>query len=314
MEYRQLGNSELEVSEVGLGTWAMGNDFFGEVDDQESIGAIQMAIDNGINFIDTAPAYGDGHSEEVVGKALKGRRDSVVLATKCGVIRENGKFKINLEPDSVRQEIDDSLRRLDVDVIDLYQIHWPDEDTPIEKTLDPLLKAQEAGKFRYLGLSNFQPDQMDEVRALTDFVSLQPPYSLLKRNIEGGILPYCQQHDIGVVSYGTLAGGILTGKFKEIPEFEEGDHRDHFYKYFQEPTWSKVQKLLDVLREIAAERDVPVTQIAINWATQQPGITTALVGAKNADQAKANAAAGDWKLSDEERTQIAHAYQEIFGK
>jgi len=309
MKYKQLGNSDLKVSVVGLGTWAIGGDFFGDTDDEKSIGAIQAGIDNGINLIDTAPAYGDGHSEEVVGKAIKGHRDDVVIATKVGILRDEGKFINNLKPESVQQEIDDSLRRLDVDVIDLYQIHWPDPNTPLEDTLDTLSKIQEAGKFKYLGVSNFKPKLMDQVRERMDLVSLQPHYSLLRRNIEGNVLPYCRENNIGVLSYGTLAGGILTGKFKEIPDLAEGDYRDTFYDYFKEPTWSKIQKLLDVLRDIAEKRGVPVPQVAINWARQQKGITTALVGAKTTDQARSNAGAGNWDLSDEELNRIKDGYQ-----
>jgi len=309
MKYKQLGDSDLKVSVVGLGTWAIGGDFFGDTDDEKSIGAIQAGIDNGINLIDTAPAYGDGHSEEVVGKAIKGHRDDVVIATKVGILRDEGKFINNLKPESVQQEIDDSLRRLDVDVIDLYQIHWPDPNTPLEDTLDTLSKIQEAGKFKYLGVSNFKPKLMDQVRERMDLVSLQPHYSLLRRNIEGNVLPYCRENNIGVLSYGTLAGGILTGKFKEIPDLAEGDYRDTFYDYFKEPTWSKIQKLLDVLRDIAEKRGVPVPQVAINWARQQKGITTALVGAKTTDQARSNAGAGNWDLSDEELNRIKDGYQ-----
>ncbi len=309
MEYSQLGDSDLQVSVVGLGTWAIGGDFFGETDDDKSIGAIQAAIESGVNLIDTAPAYGDGHAEEVVGKAIKGRRDKVIIATKVGILRDGEKFINNLKPESVRKEIDDSLRRLNVDVIDLYQIHWPDPNTPLEDTLDELSKIQEAGKFKYLGVSNFKPKLMDQVREQMDLVSLQPHYSLLRRNIEGGVLPYCRQNNIGVLGYGTLAGGILTGKFKEIPDLAEGDYRDTFYNYFKEPTWSKVQKLLDVLRDIAEKRSVPVPQVAINWARQQKGVTTALVGAKTAEQARANAGAGQWDLSEEELKRINDGYQ-----
>lgn len=309
MEYSQLGDSDLQVSVVGLGTWAIGGDFFGETDDDKSIGAIQAAIESGVNLIDTAPAYGDGHAEEVVGKAIKGRRDKVIIATKVGILRDGEKFINNLKPESVRKEIDDSLRRLNVDVIDLYQIHWPDPNTPLEDTLDELSKIQEAGKFKYLGVSNFKPKLMDHVREQIDLVSLQPHYSLLRRNIEGGVLPYCRQNNIGVLGYGTLAGGILTGKFKEIPDLVEGDYRDTFYNYFKEPTWSKVQKLLDVLRDIAEKRSVPVPQVAINWARQQKGVTTALVGAKTAEQAHANAGAGQWDLSEEELKRINDGYQ-----
>ncbi len=309
MQDRNLGWTDLKVSRVGLGTWAMGDDFWGSVDDQESIRTIHAAIDNGISLVDTAPAYGNGHSEEVVGKAIKGRRDRVVVATKVGIQKPGGKLQKNLSPDSVRQEIEDSLRRLGVESIDLYQIHWPDPKTPLEETLEVLLKAQEAGKFRYLGVSNFDTALMDKVRSITELASLQPPFSLLQRDIEDEILPYCHEHNIGVLSYGTLSGGILTGKFREYPTFEEGDQRAKFYPAFNPKTWDKVQNVVDALREIASERNVPVAQVAINWATAQPGMTCALVGAKKPEQAISNAGAGQWELSNAEleRIQEAHA-------
>jgi len=287
----------------------MGDDFWGSVDDQESIRTIHAAIDNGISLVDTAPAYGNGHSEEVVGKAIKGRRDRVVVATKVGIQKPGGKLQKNLSPDSVRQEIEDSLRRLGVESIDLYQIHWPDPKTPLEETLEVLLKAQEAGKFRYLGVSNFDTALMDKVRSITELASLQPPFSLLQRDIEDEILPYCHEHNLGVLSYGTLSGGILTGKFREYPTFEEGDQRAKFYPAFNPKTWDKVQNVVDALREIASKRNVPVAQVAINWATAQPGMTCALVGAKKPEQAISNAAAGQWELSNAEleRIQEAHA-------
>ncbi len=312
MQDRNLGWTDLKVSRVGLGTWAMGDDFWGSVDDKESIRTIHAAIDNGITLVDTAPAYGNGHSEEVVGKAIKERRDQVVVATKVGIRKSGGKLQKNLSPDSVRQEIEDSLRRLGVETIDLYQIHWPDPKTPLEDTLEVLLKAQEAGKFRYLGVSNFGTDLMDKARTITDLASLQPPFSLLQRDIEDEILPYCNEHDIGVLSYGTLSGGILTGKFREYPTFEEGDHRAQFYPAFNPKIWDKVQNVVDVLREIASERNVPVAQVAINWATAQPGMTCALVGAKRPDQAISNAGAGQWDLNNAELERIQEAYATNF--
>ncbi|MFW5688811.1 MAG: aldo/keto reductase, partial [Spirochaetota bacterium] len=229
MDYRTLGTTDLKVSAVCIGTWAIGGDFWGDVDDQNSINAIHAGLDHGANFIDTAPAYGAGHSEEVVGRALKGRRDKVVLATKVGVRRTKTQFIHDLSPESIREEIDDSLRRLDVDVIDLYQIHWPDNKTPFEDVMAVLTKAQEAGKFRYLGVSNFSVEQLEDIRQYGEIVSLQPHYSLLKRDIEGTIVDYCVDNSIGIINYGTLAGGILTGKFKELPDLPEGDNRDNFY-------------------------------------------------------------------------------------
>ncbi|MFW5812665.1 MAG: aldo/keto reductase [Alkalispirochaetaceae bacterium] len=309
MEKRVIGSTDLEVSVVGVGTWAMGNDFFGSVDDRKSIEAIETSIDSGVNLIDTAPAYGAGHAEEVVGKAIKGRREEVVIATKVGINRTPTSFDRNLRPESIRQEIDDSLRRLGVDVIDLYQIHWPDPKTPLEDSLEELVRARDAGKYRYLGVSNFDTALMDQAREQAGIVSLQPQYSLLVRDAEEELLPYCRKHNLGVLSYGTLAGGILTGKYTEIPELPEGDNRDRFYKFFQEPEWTAVQGLLKVIREIAGAHGVTPAQVASRWAIEQPGITSVLVGAKNGDQAAANAKAGEFELDEGDFENIEEAYR-----
>lgn len=310
MQFRKLGSSTLSVSVVGLGTWALGDDFWGSVDDRESIKAIHAAIDAGINLIDTAPAYGAGHSEEVVGKAIKDRRERVIVATKVGVLRRGKEFVRSLKPESVRAEIDDSLRRLGVDVIDLWQIHWPDASTPLEDTLGEIERIRAQGKFRYLGVSNFDIPLMEKARAVSEIVSLQPHYSLLERKIDAEILPYCASHGVGVLGYGTLAAGLLTGKFTEVPKFAPGDHRDNFYPFFAEPLFGRVQQLLSVLSEIAVERKVTVGQVATNWAISQRGMTTALVGAKNVAQAAQNAAAGDFSLSAEELARIERGYRE----
>ncbi len=304
MKLRNLGNSGLQVSAVGLGTWAMGNDFFGQVDDRQSIETIQTAIDNGVTLLDTAPAYGSGHSEEVVGRAIAGRRDQVIVATKVGTFRRGDRFVRDLKPASIRKQLEDSLRRLNLDVIDLYQIHWPDPDTPLEESLGELARLKEEGKYRHLGVSNFSVEQMETVRQHMELASLQPHFSLLERRIESEILPFCRNQGIGVLGYGTLAGGLLTGKFREIPTFSEGDTRYQFYDFFREPIWTRVQKLLDVLRRIAEERGVPVSHVATAWAFQQEGVSCVLVGAKNRDQAISNAAAGNLELDANELSQI----------
>lgn len=313
MRYKRLGNSDLVVSVVGLGTWAIGGDFWGSVDDALSIKTIQRAIDCGINLIDTAPAYGNGHAERIVGEAIKGRRDKVIIATKCGVLRDGPRFIRTLKPETIRKEIDESLRRLGVDVIDLYQIHWPDKNTPLEDSVNELVKLRQAGKFRYLGVSNFDTKLMEQIISMTDIVSLQPQYSLLERSIEKDVLPFCREKGIGVLTYGSLGGGILTGKFKERPKLEKGDHRDRFYPFFHEPLWSKAMQLVDVLREIAYEVGKPVAHVAINWVNQQEGVTSALVGAKTPEQAEQNAGAGEWELSEEHLKRIEAAYKNIFG-
>ncbi len=309
MKYNKIPYTDLNISAVGFGTWALGDAFFGKVDDQQSVEAIQSGIDHGINFIDTAPAYGAGHAEKVVGQAIKGRRDKVIIATKLGIERTKDDFLNNLKPERIYQEIDESLERLGVNQIDLYQIHWPDPDTPLEESVEALMKIKEQGKFRYLGVSNFTPELLDEIRSMTEIVSLQPQYSLLRRQAEETVIPYCQENDLGIISYGTLAGGILTGKFKNIPDFDEKDNRFMFYNFFKEPEWSKIQNFLDVLREIAKERNVPVVQVTINWTIQQIGITSALVGAKNPEQIKINAQAADFELDGEELERIEQAWE-----
>ncbi|MFN2339987.1 MAG: aldo/keto reductase [Halanaerobium sp.] len=301
MKYRYLGNSNLKVSAVGLGTWAYGNDTFGEVDDQQSIKAIRKAVKSGISLIDTAPAYGDGHAEEVVGRAIEGIRDQVVIATKCGVHRDGSKYVKDLSPERIRKEIEGSLRRLNIEQIDLYQIHWPDPNTPLEKTVKELLKLKKEGKFKYLGVCNFGVGLMDQISEMTDIISLQPHYSLLKRDIEGAALPYLIENNLGALSYGTLGGGILSGKYKERPQFDDDkENRAGFYPFFKEENWPQTQSLIGLLKEIAEEHNQTPAQVAINWAINRPGISTALVGAKNEKQARENAAAADFELSEAE--------------
>ena len=310
MDYSKLGDSDIQVSSVGLGTWAMGNDFWGEVDDVESIAAIQASIEAGINLIDTAPVYGSGHSEEVVGRAIAGRREQVVISTKCGNKRTADGFVRDFSPAFLRQGIEDSLRRLGTDMIDIYFVHWPDPNRPLEPGIEELVRLHKAGKFRHLALSNFGIDLIEQVRAAVEVICLQPHYSLLKRDIENDILPYAEKEGLGVMSYGTLAGGILTGKLREIPEFPAGDNRSRFYSYYEQPIWDKIQSLVDVLREIAADHDTSPASVAINWTLSQPGVTSVLVGAKRADQARQNAASREWALSNDEGERIEKAYDE----
>ncbi|KXS50235.1 MAG: aldo/keto reductase [Halanaerobium sp. 4-GBenrich] len=312
MKYRHLGNSNLKISAVGLGTWAYGNDTFGEVDDQQSIKAVRAAVDSGINLIDTAPAYGDGHAEKVVGKAIQGIRDKVVIATKCGTHRDGPKYVRDLSPERIRTEIENSLKRLDIEQIDLYQIHWPDPDTPLEESVEELLKLKKEGKFKYLAVCNFGVELMQEISEMTDIISLQPQYSLLKRDIENKIIPYLLDNNLGTLSYGTLGGGILSGKYQERPQFDdEKDNRAGFYPFFKEENWEQTQSLITLLKEIAAENGQSPAQTAINWSINRPGITTALVGAKNEKQARENAEAADFSLTKTEMTELTKKSDEV---
>jgi len=312
MKYRYLGNSNLKISAVGLGTWAYGNDTFGKVDDQQSIHAIRAAVDSGINLVDTAPAYGDGHAEEVVGKAIAEIRDKVIIATKCGTHRDGPKYIRDLSPKRIRKDIEDSLRRLNIEQIDLYQIHWPDPDTPLEESVEELLKLKKEGKFKYLGVCNFEVELMEQISEMTDIISLQPQYSLLKRDIEAKILAYLIENNLGALSYGTLGGGILSGKYKERPQFDdEKDNRAGFYPFFKKENWPQTQSLISLLKEIAEDHNQTPAQIAINWSINRPGITTALVGAKNKKQARENAAAADFELSESEMIALTHESDKV---
>ncbi len=313
MEYRRLGKSELNVSVIGLGTWAIGGKFWGHTDEAAAIAAIQKAIDSGINLIDTAPIYGEGHSEEIIGKAVKGHRHQVVIATKCGARFKGPDLVNDLTPKSIRKEVEVSLKLLGTDVIDLYQCHFPDPNTPIEETMAEMAKMKAEGKIRAIGVSNFDAVLLRRTQKVAQIASNQVGYSMLNRGIENELIPFCLEQDIGILAYGPMGGGILTGKYKQKPKFEGGDARTWFYNFYEEPLWSKVQALLKELEKIAARHGKPVSHVAVNWVRQQPGIASALVGARNPQQAEANAAAGDWQLSAEDLSSIEKTVSQTLG-
>ena len=305
MKFRKLGQSDLNCSVIGLGTWGMAGSFWGKVDDDQSIATIRAGLEAGINLIDTAPVYGDGHSEEVVGRALEGlKREDIVLATKCG--------RFTCETEKIRQELETSLKRLKTDYIDLYQVHWPDDKVPFEETFGELENMRKQGKIRYIGVSNFSVEQTEEASKYCQIVSTQPQYSLLVRDIEKDILPYCVEKNIGILSYGSIGAGALTGKFKEKPVFKEDDECASFYTFFQEQNWPKTKQMIDTLEEIAASHGKPTVHAAINWVLKQKGISVALVGARTPEQVRMNAQAADWELTDEENAKILQAYDRIF--
>ena len=305
MKFRKLGQSDLNCSVIGLGTWGMAGSFWGKGDDDQSIATIRAGLEAGINLIDTAPVYGDGHSEEVVGKALEGlKREDIVLATKCG--------RFTCETEKIRQELETSLKRLKTDYIDLYQVHWPDDKVPFEETFGELENMRKQGKIRYIGVSNFSVEQTEEASKYCQIVSTQPQYSLLVRDIEKDILPYCVEKNIGILSYGSIGAGALTGKFKEKPVFKEDDERASFYTFFQEQNWPKTKQMIDTLEEIASSHGKPTVHAAINWGLKQKGISVALVGARTPEQVRMNAQAADWELTDEENAKILQAYDKIF--
>ena len=309
MQTRKLGFSDLHLTIVGLGTWAIGGEWaygWGPQDDAESIGAIRRALDLGINWLDTAPAYGLGHSEEVVGRAIAGRRDEVIIATKCSLVwDENRKVGGRLKAESVRREAEASLRRLNVEVIDLYQIHWPNPDEDIEEGWGVIADLIKEGKVRYGGVSNFSVAQLRRVQPIHPVASLQPPYSMLRRGVEDELYPYCAANDIGVIAYSPMQAGLLTGKFtrERVESLPNGDWRKRSEE-FQEPQLSVNLALVDKLRPIAERNGRTLAQLAIAWVLRRPELTAAIVGARRPSQIEETAQAGDWELSAEDIAEI----------
>jgi aryl-alcohol dehydrogenase-like predicted oxidoreductase len=314
---RKLGRSGIEVSAVGFGAWAIGGWMWGGADDQQSIQAIHAALEHGINLIDTAPAYGYGRSEKLIGRAIRDRRRKVLLATKCGIIwdREEGTFFFhadqqgatlrpsekklykNLRPASIRQELERSLENLQTDYIDLYQTHWQDPSTPLEETTAALEKLKQAGKIRAIGVSNCN---LDELRAYGPIDSDQEKYSLLDRNIEpNGMLDFCRSSDVAVLAYSPLANGLLTGKLRPDRQYGPGDFRKANPRFRPEAV-ERINAQLAQLRPIAERHGATIGQLVIAWTIAQPGLTCALCGARDARQAAENAAAGSIVLTAEE--------------
>lgn len=317
MTTRKLGTRGPEITRIGLGTWAIGGSGWrygwGSQDDADSISVIHEALDLGINWIDTAAVYGLGHSEEVVGRALKGRRDKVLLATKCG---RKGKpdgspLESVLDAESIRAELEDSLRRLKTDHIDLYQVHWPVPDHLIEEAWTEIARAVKAGKVRWAGVSNFSPSQMQRIQGILPITSLQPPYSMLKRDIEKEILPFCRANGIGVICYSPMQMGLLSGTFsrERVASLAHDDLRGT-NPYFTEPALTRNLALVEKLRPIAAGRGRSVGELAVAWVLAQPGVTAAIVGGRRTGQARELAGAADWVLSPEELAAVASALAE----
>jgi aryl-alcohol dehydrogenase-like predicted oxidoreductase len=310
MEKRRLGNSDLDITRIGVGAWAMGGGDYafgwGDQDDRDSIAAIRRALDLGINWIDTAPVYGLGHSEEVVAKALEGLANRPYVFTKCSrVWDESRQVTGSLKAASVRRECEDSLRRLKVDVLDLVQVHWPEPEEEIEEGWAELAKLQKEGKIRWIGVSNFDVDQMERVRAIAPVTSLQPPYNLLRRGIEESILPYCQEHNVGVIVYSPMASGLLSGKMtrERIANLPENDWRRRSQNY-QEPKLSENLRLVDILNRVAARHGVNAADVAIAWTLRHPAVTGAIVGVRRPDQVDGILPALEVRLDDADLAEI----------
>jgi methylglyoxal reductase len=298
---------KINISPISLGTWVFGGSSWGGSNDQDAIDAVHAAIDCGINCIDTAPVYSNGDSERLVGKALVGKRDKVFLATKCGIKLKNHQVQHNLSRSVILDEVEGSLRRLKTEYIDLYQCHWPDDATSFEETFETLKTLQAQGKIRHIGVSNYGVNQIKEASKIVKIETSQDQYSLLDKNIEKELMPHVLENDMGVLAYGPLAGGILTGKYKQPPEFKDADARTFFYKYYKGQAFEKTSIFLDQLRQF----NKPLNQLAINWVRQQKGVLSVLVGCRNRAQVEENIKALQWNLSDEEMDKINNKASEL---
>lgn len=311
MQTRKLGNSDLFITPLGVGAWAMGGSgwafAWGPQDDRDSIAAIHAALDAGINWIDTAAIYGLGHSEEVVAAALADRNPKPYVFTKCERRWDtDGKILKILKRDSIREECENSLRRLKVDVIDLYQIHWPEPDEDIEEGWETLARLKDEGKVRYIGVSNFNVAQMKRAQAIAPITSLQPPYSIVSPEIETEILPYCQQQGIGTIVYSPMKSGLLTGKMtrERIASLPPDDFRPRT-PHFQEPLLTRNLQLVERLREIGARHGKTPGEVAIAWTLRRPEVTGAIVGLRHPAQLDGVLGAAEWRLTEQEVREIA---------
>jgi len=319
MEHRTLGESDIKVSELAFGAWAIGGWQWGGADSKDAVNAIETAVDHGMTTIDTAAVYGFGLSEELVGKAIKGKRDKVQILTKFGLTwgEKKGEFFFASQDNSgkdvdiykysskakVISDCDQSLKRLGTDFIDLYQIHWPDKTTPVSETMEAIEYLVKKGKIRAGAVCNYPQQLMIEAGKTYHIASNQVPYSMVNRSIENDIVPYCINNNIGILAYSPLQRGLLTGKIKHGHVFKEGDTRPGTI-YYMEPNFSRIMKLIENLSEIASGLNVTLSQLVLNWTLRQPGITCALAGARNADQVLENVRAADFKLNNEEIARI----------
>jgi len=310
MQTKQLGSSDLHITPIGIGAWAIGGGGWafgwGPQDDDESIAAIHAALDRGINWIDTAAVYGLGHSEEVVARALKSRSPKPYVFTKCARIwNERGEIGKSLKADSIRREVEASLRRLQVDTIDLYQIHWPEPDEEIEEGWTTMAELKRAGKVRHIGVSNFNASQLRRAQAIAPITSLQPPYSLISPEIEESILPYAGANDIGVIVYSPMKSGLLSGAMtrERIAAFPQNDFRRRVPN-FQEPLLSRNLELAELLGSIGKRHGRTAGEVAIAWTLRHPAVTAAIVGMRSASQVDGVIGAADFRLSPEELSEI----------
>ncbi len=300
MKYSLLPKTDLKISSVGFGCWAIGKWGWKGVDDSISIKAVHEALDCGINIFDTAPVYGFGHSEIILSAALGMNRKNVVIATKTGLVWDSNKrINKNLSAESIYREIDESLKRLNTDYIDLYQIHWPDKRTSFEETFNALNNIKQKGKIRYIGVSNFSLEQLMESVKYADIVSIQQEYNLLERSVEAELLPFCAVNNIGMISYSSLAKGLLTGKYCKGFELSKKDIAKKLDNNFQQNRLEQNLDKIEKIKMIASEEKISPAVCSVAWILRNPTVVTALCGAKNPVQIKESSLAGNFTLSDD---------------
>jgi aryl-alcohol dehydrogenase-like predicted oxidoreductase len=310
LEKREFGRTGMEITPIGFGSWAIGGSgwaaAWGPQDDDEAVGAIGRAVEFGINWIDTAAVYGLGHSEELVARALKGLSERPYVFTKCSLVwDEKRDVHNNLKKDSVKRECEESLRRLQTDVIDLYQIHWPRPNEDIEEGWSALAELKDEGKVRHIGVSNFDASQMERAQGIAPVETLQPPYNMIIRDIEEEILPYCREHDIGVIVYSPMRSGLLTGKMsRERVENLPSDDWRRKNSDFREPRLSRNLELVGLLEEIGSEHGRSPAEVAIAWTLRHPAVTAAIVGGRRPDQVDGIIGAAEYRLSEDELERI----------
>lgn len=320
MHKNKLGKFGPELSEIGLGTWAIGGPWqygWGEQNEKDSLAAIEASLEMGINWIDTAAVYGLGHAETLIGKALKGKRENIVVASKCGLVwDEQGNTRRDSSPASIRKECEDSLRRLQSDYIDLYQIHWPDAGIPFERSWQEMLKLKQEGKIRYAGVSNYNRTMLEQCQEVGHVDSVQPPYSMIRRYVEQEVLPWAYQNGSGVIAYSPTESGLLSGKYnmQKLQQLPKDDWRKN-NRHYSEEQLTKIFALVEDLKFFASEKGTTVFDLAVAWVLHHPAVTAAIVGARNEEQARKNAEGSGAILSADDMHEIEKIWRKnILGK
>ena len=301
MQYQEFGKTGLKVSKLCLGTWGIGGAGWDSYSDESRMDAIKAALECGINFIDTAPAYNAGKAECYIGETLNKlkKRREVVISTKCGNKFVDGKYLRCGSKESILKQCDESLKNLKTDYIDIYLVHWPDPDVELEETIDAVSMLKKEGKILHAGVSNFSKEQIEEAQKYCEIEAFQPQYSLADRKDEK-LIRWAYEQGLGIMTYGTLGGGILTGNYRELRTFEQTDSRNRFYPYFKEPLFSKAMELLTVMDQIAEERNVSLAQIAEKWVLQKRFVSSCIIGAQSRARVEENCRNLQWELTDNE--------------